>query len=663
MKDFNEKIRQRVSELLEGDEQLVNELINVRKNPQYLEQAARLSPELPSPVGGLEKVGSNFALETIVLRIGRPVLSIYHDDAILQFKDVESAFWISKLQEAEPKLKNAIRSVGRINLENDVTYEWVGTGWMLESDIMITNRHVAEVFGKANGAKFIFKQGSDGSPIKASIDFLEEENNPDSKSFAITEILYIEKDPGPDIAFLRVTKIAGDRSQQPISLASSTLSIKQEIVVIGYPASDSRIPDQLLMTKIFGDVYDKKRLSPGILKSVSENLLLHDCTTLGGNSGSVMIDLKTGQAVGIHFGGRYLENNSGVPAAVISQRLKRLRGGSRTTEQEPAADIPRLQEVKGNYTLNYLVPISISISAGDLLTQNPPKAIAANSSVVEPDEFFTEAKTTDYVGREGYMSEFLGSNFKVPLPVVIKQKKDVLKFGKEQILKYEHFSVVMNKNRRQCIYSAVNIDGRTSVPMARGPWRLDPRIPADTQIIHECYGLSPKFSRGHMTRREDPIWGKGGSPALGNTDSMHVTNTVPQMQSLNAGIWLGLENYAIKNARKDKMRICVFTGPVFKHEDPVMYGIKIPVSFWKVIAFVHDKTKKLSATGYWISQKEFLMEEEFVYGKHKTYQKKISDIEKITGLSFGKLSSIDPFGTVDELPDTFLTDPDQIKFI
>jgi endonuclease G, mitochondrial len=63
--------------------------------------------------------------------------------------------------------------------------------------------------------------------------------------------------------------------------------------------------------------------------------------------------------------------------------------------------------------------------------------------------------------------------------------------------------------------------------------------------MKESYGNAPKFSRGHMTRREDPIWGI--TLELGNSDSMHVTNTVPQIQSFNAGIWLDLEDYALLN--------------------------------------------------------------------------------------------------------------------
>jgi len=214
-----------------------------------------------------------------------------------------------------------------------------------------------------------------------------------------------------------------------------------------------------------------------------------------------------------------------------------------------------------------------------------------------------------------------------------------------------------------CFFSAVNIDGKTSVGMKRGPWRLDPRVPDAAQIMKECYGNPPKFSRGHMTRREDPIWGKGNAPAQGNADSMHVTNTVPQMQSLNAGIWLGLENYALHNARQDDMKISVFTGPVFRNDDPVRFGVKIPVSFWKVIAFIHDETGKLCATGYTISQEDFLEEEEFVFGKHETAQVSIKSIEKATGLDFDGLSEADPFIKTPEAPEIILLDFDQIKFV
>jgi endonuclease G len=166
-----------------------------------------------------------------------------------------------------------------------------------------------------------------------------------------------------------------------------------------------------------------------------------------------------------------------------------------------------------------------------------------------------------------------------------------------------------------------------------------------------------------MTRREDPIWGSTDAAELGNADSMHVTNVVPQMQPFNAGIWLGLENYALEHAREDDMRISVFTGPFLGDDDPVRYGVRIPISFWKVIAFIHDETGELCATGYRMSQEDYLRDEEFVFGRHTTAQVSIASIEEQAGLSFGRLAELDPFDRVDEAVASDLTDFSQIRFL
>ena len=97
--------------------------------------------------------------------------------------------------------------------------------------------------------------------------------------------------------------------------------------MIGYPARDSRIPDQQLVENIFGDVYDKKRLAPGQIILSAAGDLEHDCSTLGGNSGSVVLDLASGQALGIHFAGRFLEANFAVPASVVAERLNAVLNG------------------------------------------------------------------------------------------------------------------------------------------------------------------------------------------------------------------------------------------------------------------------------------------------------------------------------------------------
>ncbi|MBZ9683344.1 DNA/RNA non-specific endonuclease [Mesorhizobium sp. CO1-1-2] len=264
-----------------------------------------------------------------------------------------------------------------------------------------------------------------------------------------------------------------------------------------------------------------------------------------------------------------------------------------------------------------------------------------------------EVVAGDYDDREGYRSDFLGERFEVSLPQVSRATDDVLTFddnGRQaSVLRYKHFSVVMSRSRRMCFLSACNIDGRLSKKSARAAWKWDPRIPQAQQIMHECYGNPPKFSRGHMTRREDPGWGGDVEVARrGNEDSMHVTNTVPQMQAFNAPIWLALEDYSLQHARQDEMHISVFTGPFFSTHDRAMYGVLIPVAFWKVIAFIHDDTGRLCATGYQMDQKDQLPSAEFVYGEFDSPQLSVATqvpiaaIAERAGIDFGRLVDVDP---------------------
>ena len=160
--------------------------------------------------------------------------------------------------------------------------------------------------------------------------------------------------------------------------------------------------------------------------------------------------------------------------------------------------------------------------------------------------------------------------------------------------------------------------------------------------MKECYGNPPKYSRGHTTRREDPNWGERDQAILGNEDSMHVTNTVPQMQPFNGGVWLTLENYALENAKKDRTKDFCNYRPFFRESHPSKSKVKIPVEFWKIIAFIHDETDELCATEYTISQEDFIRNEEFVYGEFNTYQVPVKLIEKKSGLFFGKLTEMDP---------------------
>ena len=665
LRRFNQEVRDRDPDLAEESLETARE-----------EVSEALAPGAAAPDEAAE--------ESIVMRKQRPVLAIRDHDAVLEFRDLgDSTIWKARLETAKPFLDDAIRAVGRIDLTGSA-YEWVGTGWLVHESVLVTNRHVADAFAMRDGDGFAFSIGDDG-PIGASVDFLQEIDNNKTLVFKLVRPLFIQPAPGPDVAFFEIEVTSGNQSlAKPIALADGPTTTKN-VAVIGYPAYDSRIPDVALMEAIYGNTYNKKRLAPGAVTRVDTSRILHDCTTLGGNSGSVVLDLDSGEAFGLHFSGAFLTTNYAVRADVVAKLLADVRSGRVRPEAKrdrmtpPAASIAVSADTTPTPGASLTIPLTVTVSLGDVRAA-APASISMTAPVDDVSDVIEgeEGVAADYRGREGYKENFLGKRMVVPLPSVEAHARDVLKYDNggvaDTVLRYEHYSVVMSKSRRMCFFSAVNIDGNLSKKSARVGWKWDPRIPREQQIMNECYGNPPRFSRGHMTRREDPGWGDAKTAKRGNEDSMHVTNTTPQMQAFNAPIWLALEDYALQHAREDDMKISVFTGPYFMRNDPTMYGVEIPRSFWKIIVFIHDETKKLCATGYEMSQKKSLLpEEEFVFGAFQSTQLNtatqvsIASIEKRSGLSFGPLAAIDPLASEEEAVGGGQIVPlqtiDQIRFV
>lgn len=249
---------------------------------------------------------------------------------------------------------------------------------------------------------------------------------------------------------------------------------------------------------------------------------------------------------------------------------------------------------------------------------------------------------TSFEGRAGYSDDHLGA-FVVPLPDTAGVASDVLPIPgtDDPRLDYEHFSIVMSRSRRLALFTAVNIDGSASVSVPRGgdPWAFDGRIAEDAQAGDELY-TDNDFDRGHLVRREDPNWGT--TAAVANRDTFHFTNCAPQLAAFNQTIWLSLEDFILGNTRRWRERATVFTGPIFREDDPVYRDVAIPLAFWKVVAFVHDDGKP-SASAYLIEQDVDVGRMSLIFGRFKTYQRSILSIEQLTGLRFDDLSTRDGF--------------------
>jgi S1-C subfamily serine protease len=263
-----------------------------------------------------ENLAIGFDIEAIIMEIGRPALFVKNDTFAIPDSDI----WTNRLESNRTALEGAISSVGRIELKNHPRLDWVGTGWVVRENVVVTNRHVAEEFSIRDGAKLLkFRRNHENKEIGARIDLREEYMQPDEVEFRVVKVLYIEEPEGPDIAFLEV-EFTGSNVPKPIKLSSAAVP-GLDVAVIGFPAWDGKRNDPTVMRRLFNDIYGVKRLQPGKVVTVESGHFSHDCTTLGGNSGSPVIDISTGEAVGLHFAGSYLKENLAVPAGIIKDRL------------------------------------------------------------------------------------------------------------------------------------------------------------------------------------------------------------------------------------------------------------------------------------------------------------------------------------------------------
>ncbi len=268
--------------------------------------------------------GSDQVLEAIVREYGRPVLFI-QDGRIAEPKLQE---WKDRIARAKERIEPVIPSIGRVELLNHPDFPWAGTGWLVAEDIAVTNRHVAQTFARSSGDGFVFRQNPVKRTMKAFLDMVEEHDRGDERTYRVRDVLHIEgdDDDGPDVAFLQVKRESEEEDgplPEPIRLSADDPSNGDVVGAIGYAARDGYRNPGEAMQRIFGGVYNVKRLHPGeVMRQMSEQgIFTHDCSTLGGNSGSAVIDFETGDAVGLHFAGSFLNENYAVNASVVRELL------------------------------------------------------------------------------------------------------------------------------------------------------------------------------------------------------------------------------------------------------------------------------------------------------------------------------------------------------
>jgi endonuclease G len=193
-------------------------------------------------------------------------------------------------------------SVGRIDRVGKPADVALASGFLISDHLLVTNKHV---LASLSADTMVIETG------QAVVRFGQEyQVVPDPPAVPIIGVKTVH--PTLDIAVLEVEPVASP----PLPLTAENPKTGSGIAVVGYPQQDPRNP--VFTRAIFLDKYKVKRVAPGEVVGAGNNSIHHDCSTLGGNSGSPVVDLESGAVVGLHYDGRlFLFRNEAVDASSL----------------------------------------------------------------------------------------------------------------------------------------------------------------------------------------------------------------------------------------------------------------------------------------------------------------------------------------------------------
>lgn len=271
------------------------------------------------------------ALHAFVHLLARPALRVI-DGAVPAIPQS----W-ERLKTAHDSVIRKLRGVGRIDTS---IRGHVGTGWFVAENLLLTNRHVVgglcgldphrdpTWLDKLPAAVVTTNAQWDQDPSRRPVwDPAEVPSAASSTIGTITKVRGYH--PLLDMALLDVAGIANSKDlvlrmhgSPPASLAG------HDVYLAGYPGVEPPYGVSEQVAKLlFRDATSSglKRVSPGQLVALVEDLPIgdykpcesHDGSTLGGSSGSPVIDFDNHRVVALHYKGYYGVSNHAVPLWLV----------------------------------------------------------------------------------------------------------------------------------------------------------------------------------------------------------------------------------------------------------------------------------------------------------------------------------------------------------
>lgn len=265
------------------------------------------------------------ALESVVVLDGiRPSLRFSQQQLETNKKLGE---WADVTLAAKGQIEHVAKSVGRVNLGA----RQMGTGFMVSDELFMTNRHVLQGIARFDGdawtinadVKICFDdEGCDGSAMGVDDHVITSSQDIDASALDFSK---------SDYALIR---LKGRELPAALTLETSVSDVitSRPIYTIGFPGKPMPGTERFSLLKdIFDFDFGVKRYAPGEVEGDmstfaehgATSVFGHDCTTLGGCSGSPIIDLgdTNARVVGVHFSGQKRVSNYAHSMAALRNEL------------------------------------------------------------------------------------------------------------------------------------------------------------------------------------------------------------------------------------------------------------------------------------------------------------------------------------------------------
>lgn len=274
------------------------------------------------------------SLEAIVQLTGRPAMRYTDGRVGMPPNDLgENDRWRTFVAVARSKINNTSASVGQVAIVTGGASAPIGTAWRLGDDLVVTNRHVAAAL--VSSRTLPPAEWTLDLATQSIVDFNVTDAATTQRRFAVTALLYCADEDSVDMAVLRIDgagavlppplklDFAAESVGRDIDNGGATTFQGEEIYIVGHPFRQFASSQS---AAVFGNADAFKRCSPGLVTLIPqrEHAFEHDCSTLGGNSGSCVLSVSGHKVVGLHYGGAEVNQMTGIGRANLALGLARL---------------------------------------------------------------------------------------------------------------------------------------------------------------------------------------------------------------------------------------------------------------------------------------------------------------------------------------------------